>query len=54
MSFKDSQRPLALITGGANGIGLATARKLASTNYDLLLIDKDRPNLEERVPKKFW
>ena len=46
MSFKNSQRPLALITGGANGIGLATARKLASTNYDLLLIDKDRPNLE--------
>lgn len=46
MSFKESQRPLALITGGANGIGLATARKLASINYDLLLIDKDRPNLE--------
>ena len=29
----------------ANGIGLATAKKLASNNYDLLLIDKDRPNL---------
>jgi len=46
MSFLDSKRPLALITGGANGIGLATAEKLASQGYDLYLIDKDSDNLD--------
>ena len=46
MSFLDSNRPLALITGGANGIGLATAEKLASQGYDLYLIDKDSDNLD--------
>jgi NAD(P)-dependent dehydrogenase (short-subunit alcohol dehydrogenase family) len=46
MSFPQSSNRLALITGGANGIGLATAEKLASQNYDLYLIDKDRDNLD--------
>jgi len=46
MSFKGSTKPLALVTGGANGIGLATARNLASKNYDLVLFDRDQPNLD--------
>ena len=46
MSFKGSAKPLALITGAANGIGLATARNLAGKNYDLVLFDRDQPNLE--------
>ncbi len=46
MSFPQSSKRLALITGGANGIGLATAEKLASQNYDLFLIDKDKDNLD--------
>lgn len=46
MSYKNSNRKLALITGGANGIGLATADNLAQKRYDLFLIDKDLPNLE--------
>lgn len=45
MSFEGSTKPLVLITGAANGIGLATARNLASAHYDLVLIDKDEPNL---------
>ena len=49
MSFKGSSLPLALITGGANGIGLATARQLAKDGYDLFLIDKDAKNLEVAV-----
>ena len=46
MSFTGSTKPLALITGAANGIGLATARNLAAKNYDLVLFDRDQPNLE--------
>ena len=46
MSFPNSTRRLALITGGANGIGLATAEQLASQGYDLFLIDKDKENLD--------
>mgnify|MGYP000497965610 FL=1 len=47
MSYKGSSQPLAVITGGANGIGLATAQKLAHNGYDLFLIDKDLANLEK-------
>ena len=46
MSYKGSLQPLAVITGGANGIGLATAHQLAKDGYDLFLIDKDLSNLE--------
>ena len=46
MSFIGSTKPLALITGAANGIGLATARNLAEKNYDLVLFDRDQPNLD--------
>jgi len=47
VSYKGSSQPLAVITGGANGIGLATAQKLAHDGYDLFLIDKDLANLEK-------
>ena len=46
MSYKGSLQPLAVITGAANGIGLATAHQLAKDGYDLFLIDKDLSNLE--------
>ena len=46
MSYKGSLQPLAVITGAANGIGLATAHQLAHDGYDLFLIDKDLSNLE--------
>jgi NAD(P)-dependent dehydrogenase (short-subunit alcohol dehydrogenase family) len=46
VSYKGSSQPLAVITGGANGIGLATAHQLAQDGYDLYLIDKDLSNLE--------
>ena len=45
MSFQGSSRRCALITGGANGIGLATARRLADDGFDLFLIDNDSENL---------
>ena len=46
MGYQGSSQPLAVITGGANGIGLATAHQLAQDGYDLFLIDKDLSNLE--------
>ena len=46
MSDDDSNRKLAVITGGANGIGLATANNLAQKGYDLFLIDRDLDNLK--------
>jgi NAD(P)-dependent dehydrogenase (short-subunit alcohol dehydrogenase family) len=46
VSYKGSSQPLAVITGAANGIGLATAHQLAQDGYDLFLIDKDLSNLE--------
>jgi len=46
VSYKGSLQPLAVITGAANGIGLATAHQLAHDGYDLFLIDKDLRNLE--------
>ena len=46
MSDDDSNRKLAVITGGANGIGLATANNLARKGYDLFLIDRDLDNLK--------
>lgn len=40
------ERKLALITGGASGIGLATARLLAERGYRVVLADKSRHNLD--------
>ncbi|WP_313618015.1 SDR family NAD(P)-dependent oxidoreductase [Agrobacterium sp.] len=39
-------RPVAFITGASSGIGLATARFLASSNYHLMLFDRDGGTLE--------
>ncbi|WP_432410625.1 SDR family NAD(P)-dependent oxidoreductase [Rasiella sp. SM2506] len=45
----------ALILGGSSGLGLATAHKLASAGYAIVLVHRDRksniPNLEAEVAK---
>jgi len=35
-----------LVTGAANGVGLATAKAFAEAGYDLVLVDLDEPMLE--------
>lgn len=44
--MKQDSRQLILITGGANGIGLGIAEKLAGSGYELVVIDKDKDALD--------
>ena len=44
--MNSSPRPLAVISGGSRGLGLETARGLATAGFDLALIAKDSQRLE--------
>src|SRR5690606_23503482 len=41
-STNDNQRTTALILGGSSGLGLATAKKLASVGFDIIIVHRDR------------
>jgi len=45
------QDKVALVTGGASGIGLATAKRLASEGARLVLADLSQENLDKAVPE---
>ena len=47
MSYPNSARKLAFITGAAGGIGFATAEHLAKDGYDLFLVDFNAELLEK-------
>lgn len=47
MANQEAARPFAVITGASRGIGAEYARVLASRGYDLLLVARDRPKLEQ-------
>jgi NAD(P)-dependent dehydrogenase (short-subunit alcohol dehydrogenase family) len=49
--MKDLRDRAAVITGGASGIGLATARALARQGVRLMLADIEVPRLEEAVSR---
>lgn len=43
----------ALILGGSNGLGLATAKKLARHGYHIIIIHRDRRTALEAIEKEF-
>lgn len=43
----------ALILGGSSGFGLASAKKLASTGMNILIVHRDRKGAMERIDKEF-
>ena len=47
----NSQRPLAVISGGSRGLGYEVALSLASQGFDLALIAKDKNRLDEAAKK---
>ncbi len=47
MSDSKTSKPLALITGGARGIGLACARALQADGADVVLADIDKKGVEQ-------
>lgn len=47
MSNQEAARPFAVITGASRGIGADYARALASRDFDLLLVARDRARLEQ-------
>jgi short-subunit dehydrogenase len=45
--MSDTSRPLAVVTGGSNGIGLELARQFADNGYDLLIAAENEAHLRE-------
>ena len=48
-TFASAYGPCALVTGGANGIGLEYCRQLAAMGLDLVVLDRDRVALDALV-----
>ena len=46
MTFEDTNRKVAIVTGGATGIGYATAATLVEDGVDVLLVGRRRDRLE--------
>ena len=44
-----NERQVAVVTGAARGIGLATARRLASDGFEVLMLDRSRDTLDQAV-----
>ncbi|MBB5711975.1 short-subunit dehydrogenase [Sphingomonas xinjiangensis] len=45
--FGSENRPLAVVTGGSNGIGYEPAKKFADNGYDVLIAAEDAAHLRD-------
>lgn len=52
-NISSSGGPWALILGGSSGLGLASAKKLASKNYNIIIIHRDRKSDLEEITSHF-
>jgi len=51
MNVYDLKERVAIVTGGAQGIGLAVANRMLASGARLAIWDRDRPLLEETVKR---
>lgn len=48
---QEQQKPLALVTGGASGMGLATVARLAKDGFEVLMVDRDADAAEKETAR---
>lgn len=48
---QEQQKPLALVTGGASGMGLATVARLARDGFEVLMVDRDANAAENETAR---
>ncbi|MGN1057613.1 MAG: SDR family NAD(P)-dependent oxidoreductase [Comamonas sp.] len=48
---QEQQKPLALVTGGASGMGLATVARLARDGFEVLMVDRDANAAEKETAR---
>lgn len=48
---QEQQKPLALVTGGASGMGLATVARLAKDGFEVLMVDRDANAAEKETAR---
>ncbi|AYN68126.1 SDR family oxidoreductase [Euzebyella marina] len=53
MMSKEPKKYWALILGGSSGLGLATAKKLAKANYNILIVHRDRKSDLEEIKRYY-
>ena len=47
----DKELKVAIVTGGASGLGLATAAKLVEVNYKTIIIGRNEQNLKDTAER---
>ena len=51
--YRDMDKNWAIVLGGSNGLGLATAKKLARHGYHIIVVHRDRRTQMDSIEKEF-